>query len=145
MLGRSQVRASGQGSDDTLGAHREFARGWLRFERCCWELIENSLEVCREVRREFTDRLSGACRVFAGRMLEVRWEFAEGNRELAGGSSERCREFSEEMIGQQTLYVECRSDDCTVTAQVFGQLTVGEPPIPWNQGAFGGLTDDVGG
>ncbi|RZR97306.1 hypothetical protein BHM03_00026481 [Ensete ventricosum] len=100
MLGRCQVRASGQGSDDAMGAHREFAGGRPKFRRCCQELIENSPEVCQEVRREFTEKLSGARRVFVGRMLEVRWEFTEGNRELAVGSSERCREFTEETIGQ---------------------------------------------
>ncbi|RWV97721.1 hypothetical protein GW17_00039471 [Ensete ventricosum] len=67
MLGWSQVRASGRGSDDVMGARREFAGGWPRFGRCCRELTENSLEVYQE----FIDRLSGAYRVFAGRMLEV--------------------------------------------------------------------------
>ncbi|RZS26249.1 hypothetical protein BHM03_00059567, partial [Ensete ventricosum] len=50
-----------------MGARREFAGGWPRFGRCCRELTENSLEVYQE----FIDRLSGAYRVFAGRMLEV--------------------------------------------------------------------------
>ncbi|RZR96363.1 hypothetical protein BHM03_00025369 [Ensete ventricosum] len=68
--------------DNAMGARREFAGGWPRFGRCCRELAKKSLEVCREVRREFVDRLSGARRVFVGRMLEVRWEFAEGNPEL---------------------------------------------------------------
>ncbi|RRT39940.1 hypothetical protein B296_00046257 [Ensete ventricosum] len=90
-----------------MGAHQEFAGGRPRFERCCRELADNSPEVYREVHREFADRLSEAPRVFTGRMLEVRWEFAEGNQDLSGGSSERCREFVEEMIRQRTLYVEC--------------------------------------
>ncbi|RWV77727.1 hypothetical protein GW17_00061406 [Ensete ventricosum] len=90
-----------------MGARREFVGGQPRFGRCCWELAENSPEVCREVRREFTDRLSGARRVFTERILEVRWEFAEGNRELIGGSSERCREFAEETIKQRTLIMRC--------------------------------------
>ncbi|RZR96501.1 hypothetical protein BHM03_00025522 [Ensete ventricosum] len=59
------------------------------------ELVENSLEVCREVRREFADKLSGARREFIGRMLGVHWEFAKGNRELTGGSSKGCQEFAE--------------------------------------------------
>ncbi|RWW38179.1 hypothetical protein BHE74_00056605 [Ensete ventricosum] len=88
-----------------MGTRREFVGGRPRFGRCYRELAENSLEVCREVRREFTDKLSGTRRVFVRRMLEVRWEFAEGNRELTEGSSERCREFTEETIGQRTLYV----------------------------------------
>ncbi|RWW86981.1 hypothetical protein BHE74_00004218 [Ensete ventricosum] len=115
MLGWSQVRASGQGSDDVVRAYREFAGGRLMFGRCYRELAESSpkvsWEVCRElagsspeecgkVHRKFTDRLSGAHREFTGRMLEVHWEFTEGNRELAGGSSKRCREFTEETIGE---------------------------------------------
>ncbi|RRT33976.1 hypothetical protein B296_00037679 [Ensete ventricosum] len=31
-----------------MGARLEFARGRLRFGRCCWELIENSPEVHRK-------------------------------------------------------------------------------------------------
>ncbi|RWW00916.1 hypothetical protein BHE74_00033813 [Ensete ventricosum] len=69
MLGHSQVRASGRGSDDAIGAHQEFAGGQSRFERCCWKLADNSPKVYWEVRREFADRLSGAHREFAGRML----------------------------------------------------------------------------
>ncbi|RWW07420.1 hypothetical protein BHE74_00028457 [Ensete ventricosum] len=67
-----------------MGAHREFVGGRPRFGRCCRELAKNSPEVCREVHREFTNRLPGDCWAFAGRMLEVHWEFAERNRELAG-------------------------------------------------------------
>ncbi|RZR82844.1 hypothetical protein BHM03_00009372 [Ensete ventricosum] len=109
MLGRSQVRASGRGSDNAMGAHQELAGGRLRFGRYCRELADNSLEVYREVHREFADRLSGSHRVFAGRMLEVCWEFVEGNQELTGGSSERCWEFAKETIGQRTLHIECCS------------------------------------
>ncbi|RWW48280.1 hypothetical protein BHE74_00045660 [Ensete ventricosum] len=83
-----------------MGAHREFTGGRPRFGQCCRELVENSPKDCREVRREFPDKLSGAHRVFAGRMLEVHWEFIKGNPKLARGSSERCREFTEEMIRQ---------------------------------------------
>ncbi|RZS06483.1 hypothetical protein BHM03_00037134 [Ensete ventricosum] len=130
MLSRSQVRALGQGSDDVVGARREFAEGRPMFGRCYQELVKSSLEVCREVYREFADRLSGARLEFAGRipgsssgvrpqvvgssprvhrrMLEVHWEFTEGNRVLAGGSSERCWEFAEETIEQRRLYAECR-------------------------------------
>ncbi|RWW81397.1 hypothetical protein BHE74_00010198 [Ensete ventricosum] len=42
------------------------------------------------------------------------------------------------------------SDGCTIATHVFGRLTVGksprlaaELPIPWNYGAFDGLTDDA--
>ncbi|RWW59582.1 hypothetical protein BHE74_00033478 [Ensete ventricosum] len=59
------------------------------------ELIKNSPKVCREVRQEFTDKLSRARREFDGRMLGVRWEFAKENQELAGGSSKGCWEFVE--------------------------------------------------
>ncbi|RWW59345.1 hypothetical protein BHE74_00033762 [Ensete ventricosum] len=99
MLGRSQVRASDQGLDDAMGVRQEFAGGQPRFRRCCQELVENSPEVYREVHREF-----------ARRMLEVCWEFTEGNREIIGGSSERCQEFAKETIGQRRLYVEYRSE-----------------------------------
>ncbi|RWW46280.1 hypothetical protein BHE74_00047796, partial [Ensete ventricosum] len=75
----------------------------------CRELVESSLEECQEVHRDFADRLSGARREFTGRMLEVHWEFTEGNQKLAGGSSERCREFAKETIGQRRLYAECHS------------------------------------
>ncbi|RWW58799.1 hypothetical protein BHE74_00034305 [Ensete ventricosum] len=78
-----------------MGACREFARDRPRFGRCCRELTENSPEVCREVRREFVDRLWEL-----GCSLEVYLVFVEGNRELVGGSSERCWEFAEETIGQ---------------------------------------------
>ncbi|RZR86873.1 hypothetical protein BHM03_00014159 [Ensete ventricosum] len=100
MLGRSQVQASSRGSNDATGARREFAGGRPRFGRCCRELTENSPKVCQEVPQEFANKLSRARRVFVRRMLEIRWEFAEGNRELARGSSERCREFTKETIGQ---------------------------------------------
>ncbi|RWV77285.1 hypothetical protein GW17_00061907 [Ensete ventricosum] len=79
-----------------MGARREFTRGRPRFGRYCRELTENSPKVCQEVHRQFVDRLSRARWEFAGRMLEVHWEFTEENRELAGGSSKRCREFTEE-------------------------------------------------
>ncbi|RWV91965.1 hypothetical protein GW17_00045697 [Ensete ventricosum] len=81
-----------------MGARREFTRGWLRFRRCYRELVENSQEVYREVRREFADRLSGACRVFVGRMLEVRWEFVEGNREPVENSPEVYQEVHREFV-----------------------------------------------
>ncbi|RRT50252.1 hypothetical protein B296_00000175 [Ensete ventricosum] len=83
-----------------MGAHREFAEGQLRVERCCRELVENSLEVYWEVHPEFADRLSGDYQESAERMLEVRWEFTVGNRELIKGSLEGCREFAEETIRQ---------------------------------------------
>ncbi|RWV88000.1 hypothetical protein GW17_00049953 [Ensete ventricosum] len=67
-----------------------------RFRR---QVIGSSLGVRRK-NENFADRLSEIRREFTGRMLEVHWEFIEGNRELAGGSSERCREFAEETIGQ---------------------------------------------
>ncbi|RZS22302.1 hypothetical protein BHM03_00055059 [Ensete ventricosum] len=92
-----------------MGACREFAKGWPRFRRCCQELVENSPDVCREVHREFVDRLSGARRVFVGRMLKVRWEFAEGNRELIENSSEFCREvhreFTDRLSGARREFV----------------------------------------
>ncbi|RRT84340.1 hypothetical protein B296_00003617 [Ensete ventricosum] len=73
--------------------HRELAES---SPKVCWEvcreLAGSSPEECRKVHRKFTDRLSGARREFTGRMLEVHWEFTEGNQELAGGSSKRCRE-----------------------------------------------------
>ncbi|RRT36304.1 hypothetical protein B296_00019171, partial [Ensete ventricosum] len=62
------------------------------------KFVGSSSTGCRELARKFT-----------GRMLEVRWEFDKRKWELAGGSSERCQEFVEEMIGQRTLYVEYRS------------------------------------
>ncbi|RWW03431.1 hypothetical protein GW17_00033410 [Ensete ventricosum] len=93
MLGRSQVRVSGQGLDDTMGARQEFTRGWPRFRRCWRELVKNSLEVCWEVRPEFTDSLSGACRVFIGRMLEFCWEFTEEIRSLSRTHQKFARKF----------------------------------------------------
>ncbi|RWW60562.1 hypothetical protein BHE74_00032436 [Ensete ventricosum] len=68
MLGRSQVQAPGQGSDDIVGARREFAGGRPMFGRCYRELAESSPEVCREVCREFAARLSGAYHEFTRRM-----------------------------------------------------------------------------
>ncbi|RWV86883.1 hypothetical protein GW17_00051175 [Ensete ventricosum] len=96
ILGQSQVRTSGRGSDDAMGARQEFAEGWPRFGRCCQDIAENSSEVCREIRWEFADRLSGARLVFVRRMLEVRWEFAVGNRELVENSLEVYREVRRE-------------------------------------------------
>ncbi|RZR93723.1 hypothetical protein BHM03_00022279 [Ensete ventricosum] len=70
MLGWSQVRASGQDSDDVVGASREFVEGRPMFGRCYRELTESSQEVCREVCHEFADRLSRARREFTGRIPE---------------------------------------------------------------------------
>ncbi|RZR74779.1 hypothetical protein BHM03_00043065 [Ensete ventricosum] len=74
----------------------ELAGGRPRFEQCCQELAKISLEVCHEVHREFTDRLSGARREFARRMLEVHWEFPKEigsssgvHRKYAGSSLKR--------------------------------------------------------
>ncbi|RWW49907.1 hypothetical protein BHE74_00043870 [Ensete ventricosum] len=104
-----------------MGAHREFAGGWPRIGRCCRELAENSPEVCREVHREFIDKLSGAHWVFDGRLLEVCWEFAKGNRELIENSPEVCwevrwefadrlsgarREFTGRMLGVRWEFAE---------------------------------------
>ncbi|RZS24547.1 hypothetical protein BHM03_00057628, partial [Ensete ventricosum] len=74
--------------------------GWLRFGQCCRELAENLPEVCREVCREFANKLSGARRVFAGRMLKVRWEFAEENRELIENSPEK---FAGKFVGSSPI------------------------------------------
>ncbi|RWW38925.1 hypothetical protein BHE74_00055793 [Ensete ventricosum] len=57
----------------------------------CLEFVDRLSGARRKNVEKFVDRLSGAHREFTGRMLEVHWEFAEGNRELTGGSSERCR------------------------------------------------------
>ncbi|RWW56115.1 hypothetical protein BHE74_00037191 [Ensete ventricosum] len=75
-----------------LGARQKFARGWSRFGRCCWELAESSPEVCREVYRDFADRLSGA-REFTERMLEVCREFTEDRRKLVEGIGSLSRVF----------------------------------------------------
>ncbi|RWW88430.1 hypothetical protein BHE74_00002703, partial [Ensete ventricosum] len=72
--------------------------------RQCRELTKNSPEVCQEVRREFVDRLSGARRVFARRMLEVYWEFAKGNRELVENSQKLVGKFvGSSLTGYQEL------------------------------------------
>ncbi|RRT79832.1 hypothetical protein B296_00002521 [Ensete ventricosum] len=79
MLGRSQVRASRRGSNDVVGSspgtHQKFAG-------------------------KFVGRLSGARQVFTERMLEVRWEFTEGNRELIKNSPEVCREVCREFTAK---------------------------------------------
>ncbi|RRT86157.1 hypothetical protein B296_00003606 [Ensete ventricosum] len=82
MLGRSQVRTSGRGSDDAVGACREFVGGQPRFGRCCQELTKSSLEVCREVRRQVVRSSSGVRRKDVGSSSGIRqresgahWEF----------------------------------------------------------------------
>ncbi|RRT32669.1 hypothetical protein B296_00042930 [Ensete ventricosum] len=95
-----------------MGARREFAKGWLRFGQCCQVLVLSGarrvfagrmLEICWEFvegNRELVENSLEVCRELTGSSPEEWWEFAEGNRELIGGSSKRCQEFTEEMIGQ---------------------------------------------
>ncbi|RWW46634.1 hypothetical protein BHE74_00047419 [Ensete ventricosum] len=89
---------------------------WPRFRRCYWELVENSPEVCWEVHREFTDKLSGAHRVFIERMLKVRWEFIEGNQELVENSPEVCqevyREFADRLSGARWEHTGSSLEKC---------------------------------
>ncbi|RWW72964.1 hypothetical protein BHE74_00019190 [Ensete ventricosum] len=75
-----------------------------------WELVESS----SEVGRDSNDVVKSSLRTyqkFARRMLEVRWEFTEGNRELTRGSSEGYQGFAEETIEQRRLFGSKVTDD----------------------------------
>ncbi|RRT37148.1 hypothetical protein B296_00058668 [Ensete ventricosum] len=104
-----------------LEVHWEFVEGNR-------ELVENSLEVCWEVHREFTDMLSGAHREFAGRMLGVRWEFIEGNQELVGGSPKGCREFAERRSDNEDW--SCSSENIISHTKSVRKPTAGRSYIP---------------
>ncbi|RRT38254.1 hypothetical protein B296_00024745 [Ensete ventricosum] len=92
-----------QGSDNTVGAQREFVGGRSRFERYCQELVESSLEVYQEVLRELADRLSGARQEFIRRI----WKFVGSTRSMPG------------------VHVRTLADS------KFGVIFIGDRP-PWN-------------
>ncbi|RWW59729.1 hypothetical protein BHE74_00033315 [Ensete ventricosum] len=86
-------------------------------------------------------------------------EFAEGIGKLARNTSGDRQKKTVRLTARIPEAVELEiptskslvSGGCTITAQVSERLTMGklprstiEPPIPWNQGAFDGLTDGAG-
>ncbi|RWW37916.1 hypothetical protein BHE74_00056909, partial [Ensete ventricosum] len=93
------------GSDDAMGAHREFVGGRPRFGRCCRELAKNSPEICWEVHQEFADRLSGARRELAGRMLGVRRKKSGAYRGFIGRISRVHWEFAKRSIDGQIMKI----------------------------------------
>ncbi|RRT73437.1 hypothetical protein B296_00001212 [Ensete ventricosum] len=82
MLGPTQVRALGRGSNDVVGTHQEIVGSSPKVSKACQEFAGSSPKVSR------------ACREFVGSLSRVIRDLPRVRRELAGNALGVCQKMT---------------------------------------------------